>query len=147
MTSAIRRLLLLAMLSIAAAFSSGSGLSSSHVPSLNSNSARPASALLLRGGATKSIQRNKSKSGDAVKKTVKRKKHNTKSFLYMWKCFFVTLVDPTYIEDNTEGMISTVNGKKSLKSSNPSGGFGVGGAVAGIGAPSFGPVCGPNGCH
>ena len=83
----------------------------------------------------------------ANRKTVKRKKHNTKSFVYMWKCFFITLVDPTYIEDNTEGMIGTINGKKSLKSSNPSGGFGVGGAVAGAGAPSFGPVCGPNGCH
>ena len=72
------------------------------------------------------------------KKKKKVKKLKTKSLSYMMKCFVVSIFDPT------------VNGKIDISHNNTvtlnignNGGVMFTNAAA---APSYGPVCGPNGC-
>jgi len=86
------------------------------------------------------------------------KKNGKLKFTYMVKSFFTTLVDPTaYVQGSLllEGGSTTTHKAKGGKGKKHKLGgqataptssvFGEGGAT--IGGGSFGPVCGPNGCH
>lgn len=84
-----------------------------------------------------------------------KRKQSELTFSFLVKSFFTTMVDPTYqgaiiLETSSPSSMKAKGGKgKKYKlggAASPSVNvFGEGGATFGGG--SFGPVCGPNGCH
>jgi hypothetical protein len=83
--------------------------------------------------------------GEAV--TIGKKRKQKLSFPFMVKAFFTSMVDPTYagqveVPKPTSKKGGKIKGKKSKL-----GGEGPFGAAGMTGGASFGPVCGPNGCH
>jgi hypothetical protein len=74
---------------------------------------------------------------DLKKAINKKRKLKDKSFLYMLKCFFLSIIDPT-----VNGSIKIDSSSNSNSNNNV---FGQGGAA--MATKSYGMVCGPNGCH
>ena len=83
----------------------------------------------------------------------RKRKRSELTFSFMVKTFFMTMVDPTYQGALETSSPSSMKAKGGKGKKNKLGGaaspsvnvFGEGGATFGGG--SFGPVCGPNGCH
>ena len=72
------------------------------------------------------------------KKKKKTKKLKSKSLSYMMKCFVVSIFDPT-----VNGEIDISHNTTVTVNNGNNGGVMFTNAAA---APSYGPVCGPNGC-
>ena len=84
------------------------------------------------------------------KKGSSRSTRKKLTFPFLVKSFFVTMVDPTYhgnLHLESAEPLSSLKAKGGKGKRAKLGGavFGEGGAT--IGGGSFGPVCGPNGCH
>jgi len=96
-----------------------------------------------KGGATPKkddesvINHNKTNQNRRRKKR-KSKKLKNKSFSYMIKCFVVSIFDPT-----VNGEIEIQHNNTAVMDIGNGGGVMFANTAA---APSYGPVCGPNGC-
>jgi len=77
--------------------------------------------------------------------SAKRRRSSKPSLSLLFRSFFVTLIDPTYQGAIECKAVSQKKSKKKGKGSGSSSVFGPGGAASS--SMSFGPVCGPNGCH
>jgi hypothetical protein len=75
--------------------------------------------------------------------TEKVKTYRRFSMRYMLKAFIVTLYDPTF-----HGQIKTKKLKKLKNKKKGSSSLGLDNSSFSVGSTAtFGPVCGPNGCH
>lgn len=95
-------------------------------------------------GTIQSAGTTKSKLKYTTKASLKKKKLN---IFYMFKMFFVSMVDPEVGKTDALGRSTTDTLGKGKKSSTSAGGnqYGLGFSNPAGGA-SMGPVCGPNGC-